>query len=503
MRYHAAMDDRSNDDKAPNTRPKGSSRTLGIELGGEKMRYEATADWLVLRKEDKPLAEMFYVHYRLVEPKHEGRPITFVFNGGPGAASAYLHVGALGPKRVTFNADGTLPKPPVRLVDNAESWLAFTDLVFIDPIGTGFSRVIEEPETKAADKPAEPKPQDKDRDFYTVNRDLESLGELITKFLSKTHSWTRPVFIAGESYGGFRVAKLARRLQQGFGVGLSGAILISPALEIGLLNGSDYDVLQWTDVFPSMALAALHHGRSRAIEAGTSLEAARARVEAFASSELASLLIRGESIPAPEYQATCARTAAFLGVSEAFVADRGGRISRDAFVRELLRADKKICGLYDAATTAIDPFPDRESFQGADPTLYAVERAFTAGINSQIREGLGLETEREYRLLNFDANAKWKLDGRGHDFELQVGATDDLRYGMALNPHMRVFITHGLYDLVTPYHASDRIGHLMRLQPSQRDNLVLKHYQGGHMFYVWEASRRAFHHDMATFFTSV
>ncbi len=498
------MDDKSKDTTSPATPPKGSSRELELQVGGEHLRYQASTDWLVLRKNDKPLAEMFYVHYSLLGAVRDDRPITFVFNGGPGAASAYLHVGALGPKRVSFNADGSLPKPPARLVDNTESWLAFTDLVFIDPIGTGFSRVIEDLE-KGKDKPADsavgPKEENGDKDFYKLSRDLESIGELITKFLSKFHSWSRPVFIAGESYGGFRVAKLARSLQQGFGVGLSGAILISPALEIGLLDGSDYDVLQWVDVFPSMALAALHHGRSRALSKGAALDAARAQVEAFASTELVSLLVRGESIPEAEYRATCSKAAAFLGVSEQFVFDRGGRVSRDAFVRELLRTERKVCGLYDASAVAIDPFPDREAFQGADPTLYAVERAFTSGINSHLREGLGLETERDYRLLNFEVNQTWKLDGRKHAFELQVGATDDLRYGMALNPHMRVFITHGLYDLVTPYYSAERQSKLMRLQPSQREKLVMKHYQGGHMFYVWEQSRLAFHKDMSRFFT--
>jgi len=496
--------------------PKGSSRELTIALGGVERRYGATADWIVLRKDDEPLAEMFFVHYQAQDDagKAGNRPVTFVFNGGPGAASAYLHVGALGPKRVLFEPDGTLPKPPARLVDNFESWLAFTDLVFIDPIGTGFSRVIDDgkndrkkdaPAPPAADRDKDgPKDKEKDdakdKDFYTLTRDLESLGELITRFLSKNHLWSRPVFIAGESYGGFRVAKLARSLQQGFGVGLSGAILISPALEIHMLDGTDYDVLQWVDVFPSMALAAVHHRRSRAIAPGTPIAEARAAAERFASHQLASLLVRGEALPESEHRAVCAAAADFLGVPERFVVDRAGRITREAFVRELFRDERKVCGMYDASTVAIDPFPDRETFQGADPTLFAVERAFTAGINAHVRDGLGLETERDYRLLNLEVNETWKLDGRRHAFELRVGATDDLRYGMALNPHMRVYVTHGLYDLVTPYYSAERLSKHMRLQASQTDKLVLRNYVGGHMFYTWEASRRAFRDDIAAFY---
>ena len=484
--------------KPEHTPPKGSSRELAMTLGGVEHRYQATADWTLLRKNDKPLAEMFTVHYRLLGAVSK-RPITFVFNGGPGAASAYLHVGALGPKRVVFEADGSLPKPPARLADNLESWLEFTDLVFIDPIGTGFSRVIEEPEPKDGAKEGA---KEGDKDFYKLSRDLESLGELITRFLSKHHLWSHPVFIAGESYGGFRVAKLVRSLQQGFGVGLSGAVLISPALEIHLLDGSDYDVLQWVDVFPSMALSALHHKRLRAIVAGTPIDEARAQIEAFAAGDLAGALVRGELMPEAERKRVFARAADLLGVSEAFVAKRGGRVSREHFVRELLRERHEVCGLYDASFVAIDPFPDRDSFQGADPTLFSVERAFTGGINTQLREVLGLETERDYRLLSFDVNESWKLDGRKHSFELQVGATDDLRYGMALNPHMRVFVTHGLYDLVTPYFSAERTTKNMRLQPTQAANLITRHYRGGHMFYTWEASRRAFRDDMRAFFAS-
>jgi carboxypeptidase C (cathepsin A) len=478
---------------------KGSSRELTAACG----RYQATADWLVLRKQEKPVAEIFYVHYRLLDAAAD-RPLTFVFNGGPGAASAYLHVGALGPRRVVFNADGSQPRPPARLTDNAETWLAFTDLVFVDPVGTGFSRRVDEPEAKdakGAEKPGEGD-KDKEKEFYKLNRDLDALGEMITKFLSRFQHWSRPIFIAGESYGGFRVAKLARRLQQGFGVGLSGAILISPALEMHLLEGSDYDVLTWIDAFPSMALAALHHGRSRALARGMDLGAARAAAEAFATGDLTKLLVRGAALGAGEQAEICARAAALLGVSDRFVADRGGRISRAAFVRELFRDEGKICGLYDASTVAVDPFPDRESFQGADPTLFAIERAFTGAINTQVREVIGLETERDYHLLNLEVNAIWGLDDRKHAFELQVGATDDLRYGMALNPHMRVFLTHGLYDLVTPYFAADRLVSLMRLQPAQLENLVVQHYHGGHMFYLWEESRRRFSTDIAAFYRS-
>ncbi|HEY9749175.1 MAG TPA: hypothetical protein V6C63_10885, partial [Allocoleopsis sp.] len=217
-----------------------------LTLSDRQIRYTASAEWQTLFDQEKPVAEMFHVAYLAETDEAIPRPLTFVFNGGPGAASAYLHMGALGPERICFDVNGGLPKPPVRLVDNLETWLSFTDLVFIDPIGTGFSRslpVDKEKQDKSSE-PASSKEADKPKEveFWEVERDLKALGEFIQRFLSRRKRWLSPICIAGESYGGFRVAKLARKLQQEFGIGLSGAILISPALEFSLLGGHDYDL---------------------------------------------------------------------------------------------------------------------------------------------------------------------------------------------------------------------------------------------------------------------
>jgi carboxypeptidase C (cathepsin A) len=386
-------------------------------------------------------------------------------------------------------------------VDNQESWLTFTDLVFIDPVGTGFSRALDKTEkTGKESKDAEPEKNADNKEFYGLNRDLDSLCEFISKFLSKHRLWSRPIFIVGESYGGFRVAKLARKLQESYGVGLNGAILISPALELNLLNGSDYDVLSWTDAFPSLALAAAHHGKSRAFPLDTPVETVRAAAEAFATREMLVLLAQGEQMEASERASIAARMADFLGLDPKFLAQKAGRLGITAFVRELLREDRRVCGLYDATATSVDPFPDRDQHEGGDPTLFAIERVFTSGINIQLRENLRLETDRDYRLLNLEVNSSWKIDDPKHFFEAQIGATDDLRYGMALNPHMKVFLCHGLYDLVTPYFASERISRLLKLHPSQRDSLITHYFSGGHMFYTWESSRQEFHQAMESFF---
>ena len=468
--------------------PKGAVSEHRLRLGATELGYRAVAEWLLLRKRDKPIGEMFSVYYAA---DGDERPVTFVFNGGPGASSAYLHVGALGPKRVEFTKEGDLLPPPVRLADNAESWLAFTDLVFVDPIGTGFSRTIDAPPTKLDDAKAEKDAKQND-EFFKVNRDLDALGEFISKFLSKHKLWSRPVFIAGESYGGYRVARLARKLQENHGVGLNGAIMISPALEFGGLTGSDYDSLLWTGLLPTFAASALYHGRSRAFASGASLEGALAEAEKFAVGDYARYLAAGDAMPAPERRAILERAAALMGLSYDYVERKAGRISYYDFRREFLRDERKIVGLYDAAITAVDPFPDRDTFQGADPTASSIERVFASGVNAHLRQTLNVETDRDYHLIAFDVFNGWKDDPAKHPFDSPSGATDDLRYGFALNPHMKAMISHGIYDMVTPYFASNRLVDHMKLTPEQRANLTIRHFRGGHMFYAWEKSRQEF-----------
>jgi carboxypeptidase C (cathepsin A) len=477
--------------------PKGKTTQHKLGSGEAKLEYEASADWIVLTKKDKPRAEMFHVAYVKKGESSSDRPLTFVFNGGPGASSAYLHVGALGPRRVFFNEDGTPQKPPARLVDNGESWLAFTDLVFVDPIGTGFSRTIDE-QGQPVKPDSEKKADEPNKEYYRLKRDLESLGEFIQKFLSRNKRWDSPVFIAGESYGGFRVGKLARLLQEGYGVGLNGAILISPALEWALLAPSDYDVLHWTDTFPTMALAAHHHGKGRV--PCESFDELKQKAETFATTELTTYLVQGERYPDDKRRAVLDKVADFLGLEQTFVDRFNGRVPMERFCRELLKDSREICGFYDATVKAVDPFPDRDTHQAPDPTLFAIERVFSGGINTQIRQKLKLDTDRDYMLLSMDVNSAWQVDTQTHAFELQVGATDDLRYAMALNPYLKVFITHGLYDMVTPYFSSDRLIDHMKLTDAQKENLTVEHYKGGHMFYAWETSRIAFTRSIRAFY---
>ena len=453
---------------------------------GSALEYRVEAGWTVLRDGETPTAEVFSTSY-LVEGD-DPRPVTFVFNGGPGAASAYLHVGVAGPLTVEFGPDGQLPAPPARVSENPDSWIAFTDLVFVDPVGTGFSRVL----------PSEDDEDDEDGRYYEEAEDLAAIGQFISRWLTAHRRWDAEVFVAGESYGGYRVGRLARKLQEDIGVGLVGIVLISPALEIEALSVSDYNVTSWVDRLPSMALAAVHHGRSRIDGDEAAVEAAAL---AFAQGDYARLLLAGAGMPADDRDAVLARLADLLGLDEALVRRHRGRVPMQVFARELLRDERRLLGLYDATVTTVDPFPDRDPSPGPDPTLAGIEHVFATGVNHVLRDVVGVETERQYVLLSLDVNTAWRRAAGTHAFSSMTGASDDLRYGLALNPHLRALVVHGRHDLVTPWAASRRLRDLLHLDEDTAARVTDAVYDGGHMFYTRVGSRASFTADVARLVT--
>jgi carboxypeptidase C (cathepsin A) len=245
-------------------------------------------------------------------------------------------------------------------------------------------------------------------------------------------------------------------------------------------------VLRYVDTFCPMALAAAFHGRSRVFAAGASIEAMRQEIESFAATVLAPTLIRRGRASDEVY----ARAADFLGLSREYVARAQGRVTLEGFARELLRDEQRVVGMYDATITGVDPYPNREAHQAPDPTLWGMSRIFAGGINHWLRAEVGVTSDRLYELLSLEVNTAWKRDDQKHAFDLTVGSTDDLRYAMALNPHMKVLVAHGVYDLVTPYFTSQRLAEHMRLLPEQQQNLFVRQFGGGHMFYTWGRSRR-------------
>jgi len=469
---------------APATPRKSYEHGKKLPLPRGHLDYVVKAGWLALRSgsDEKERAEVFFTYYRVDGAR---RPLTFVFNGGPGAASAFLHLGAIGPRRVAIADDGTTPAPPASLTDNHESWLPFTDLVFVDPVGTGLSRTIgSSDETDAKKKSDEP-----DTHYWNVDADLDSLATFFEVFLSAESRWGAPIYIAGESYGGYRAARLIRRAPQSSGVGISGAFLISPALEWDFLVGGTYDVLYHALLVPTMAAAAHAHG-----VAGTGASAAdhRKAAERFALSDLlaaqASCTFQGGALES----AVAERLSSFIGLSPALCRRRGGRIDLATFARELLRERGQVIGLYDAAMTTEDPLPNEAAFAGIDPTLGGINHLYTTAANAHLRNDLGVDDPRRYHLINMTVNEKWSFEDRSHEFHLlPAGAMKDLAIGMSSSPDTKVAITHGYYDLVTPYFVSDYLVGLLAGQSPAARRVRLQHFDGGHMFYARAASRAA------------
>jgi carboxypeptidase C (cathepsin A) len=477
--------------------------------GKRSHRVRAQAQWLVVREQGVPTAEVFCVSYQLEEKaqggrEREQRPVTFLFNGGPGAASAFLHLGTAGPRRVAFGATGEVLPPPAKLEDNRESWLAFTDLVFVDPVGTGLSRTVAVSRLEQAGVPLEGEPeklakQSKDapeagKPFFKVKRDIDVLCEVVGQWLSEHNRWGSAVSIAGESYGGFRVGKLARALPER-GIGLSGAVMVSPAIDFLTLIGGDYEPMSWINTLPTMARAARHHGVARGRYKGMDPDALGAAAVDFAELRLAPVLLRGERASVKERADVLGELADMTGLSAELVERFNGRVSIGAFARELLRGRGLICGLYDASLTGHNVFPDREGSPNPDPTLAGIMAVFNVGVNAVLRGELGLQTQREYMLFSEEAWKGWADDRMSGYWHRQLECADDLRYGLGMNPALKLLITHGHFDLVTTYHSSAQSVALMRLPPALRANVTLKNYDGGHMFYTWQASHKALFGD--------
>ena len=398
------------------------------------------------------------------------RAVTFAINGGPGASSAWLNLGAIGPWRVPFS-NPIIPSATPTPVDNAETWLDQTDLVFIDPPGTGFSRVT------ASD--------DARRHFYSVEGDIDTLAAVIRRWLEAHGRLLSPKYIVGESYGGFRGPKLARALLDQQGVGIKGLFLISPVLDF---NGRDapWNPLRYVSTLPSMA-AAYRHAASRADVAD---------VEAYATGEFLADLLRGEGDREADARLET-RVAALTGLDLALVHQRLGRINLSTFLRG--NPQQRVYSPYDATISAADPFPAAANDNSPDPILDGMRGPLTSAALFVFRHWLDWQPEgapnRQYELLNEQVAHDWDYGRR----MTRPEAYSDLRQYLALDPTSRVVVAHGLTDLVTPYFA-DAL--LLRQTPDYNDahQVKLAVYPGGHMFYSRDDSRAALHRDAVTFF---
>jgi carboxypeptidase C (cathepsin A) len=451
--------------------PPSQTTDHSIDLHGRKLLYQARAGVLSLPDGDGAVAaEVFYVAYsvRSEPPSGEShRPITFVFNGGPGAASAFLHLGALGPRIVETSANGLLHPASHGLVDNPDTWLDLTDLVFVDPVGTGYSREAAGHQTQS---------------FWSVRQDTASMAAFIRLYLAEAGRGGSPVFLVGESYGGFRVALLARTLQQDRGLRPAGIVLISPALEFMLVRPDEFDLLHLALELPSLAAVRLHHEGI----AGPAFQQRLSEVERFALGDylvaLTGGLEQGGSLASE-------RVAEFTGLPLELVRRRFARISTRLFAKEFARARQNVLSLYDGTVEATDVAPNRAQLAGPDPVLDRSVPLLTSAFVAYVGDELNFHASMSYRLLNGDASRQWDY-GTGPSRQGYAGAMDDLQRARAATPGMRVLIVNGYTDLVTPYMTSRYLVGQVRPIPGATP-VRLDVLDGGHMMYFRPDSRHA------------
>lgn len=463
-------------DKPSSLPPKAVTTRHLLRIGGKELAYTAVAGTLPLANDaGEPEAEIFYVAYsadRAAQAKR--RPVLFMFNGGPGAAAVWLHLGAVGPKKVEMLPDGGMPKPPFRLVDNPYSWLDQADLVFVDPVGTGYSR---------------PAKADQLKNFTAVKGDIESLGKFIRLYLTRNQLWDAPVFLAGESYGTFRCAGLSDYLLD-HGVALNGLILVSSILNLQTASFDNGNDLPYSLFLPSYTATAWYHHKL-APDLQADLERTLAAAEQWAATGYQRALFQGDRLPAEERRATVEQLARFTGLSAAFIENRNLRVDSHAFVRELLRDRRQMVGYMDSRFTAPDLDPGSGGF---DPTVATIRPPFTAMINSYLREELGYKSDLEYFTLG-GGIGRWDWESKGS----YPDTSDNLRNAFAKNPYMKVLVASGVFDLATPHFATDYTLAHLGLSPALRKNVTVHRYRSGHMMYLESASLAQIKKDLTEF----
>lgn len=451
-----AADARKSDAELPPF-PADASVRQSMRLNGRVLNYTAKVGSLPVRDaKGKKIGEVVYTAYILDGPRDPNRPVTFAFNGGPGAASVYLNLGAIGPKRVQFGAQGDAPSDSAVLQDNPFTWLDFTDMVFIDPVGTGFSRSLVGPEESK-------------KAFFGVKQDIEYLSRIVYDWLLKNERMTSPKYITGESYGGFRGPRLTHYLQTELGVGINGVVLVSPFFDGTSWAGGDFSPIPWAMTLPSMA-AANYERQGKPLNEGQMAE-----VETYVRGEFLTDFMKGRSDQAALDRMT-AKVSAYTGLDPRIVRQMGGRIDSRAFLRELYRADGRIGSWYDSNVTAYDPYPWAPNQRSGDPILDALIAPTTSAMVDFTTRVVGWKVDARYEALSSSVNEAW-------EGELQsIEAVSALRKALANDPKMKVLIVHGYNDLSCPYFVSKTV--VDQLPPMGNPGRVqLRAYPGGHMFY--------------------
>jgi carboxypeptidase C (cathepsin A) len=469
----------------PAPEPASSTTRHEVTIDGQTVKYTATTGWLIMKDDkDKPIARFGYTAYTRDGIKDLGRrPIMFAYNGGPGSSSIWLHMGILGPRRVVVNDQGYAPPPPSERVANAYSILDVTDIVMIDPIGTGFSKPLGDA---------------KGADFWGVDQDIKSVGQFIKRYVSDNGRWGSPKYLLGESYGGLRSAGLAYYLQSTLGMDLNGVVLVSPFLNAG--SGIDGDEIDLPHVLylPTFAATAWYHGAIANKPA--SLQAYLDEVERFAYAEYAPALMQGYVLPEAQKKAIAAKLAAYTGTSADYWEKADLRVSHQQFLQELKRDQRMIAGRIDSRFVgpSVNPLGEMMDY---DPFFPAVGPAYTAAFLDYLHSDLKFGKDEDYVVSAFGIEWDWKhkRPGQGGWMSPLPNTVPDLAMAMTHNPGLSVLVLQGYYDLATPYLATKNdVAHL-DIPPEARKRVDIQYYDAGHMMYLHEPSMRKFREDVAGF----
>lgn len=460
-----------------------SETTNSVTINGVSVKYNATAGTLVIKDEEgKAHVSFFFVAYTRVDATNAGeRPVTFSFNGGPGSSSVWLHLGVLGPRRVFLKEDGSLPPPPFHLIDNNYSLLDESDLVFIDPVSTGFTRAV---------------PGEDARKYHGVDQDLQSVGDFIRLYTTRYKRWESPKFLIGESYGTTRAAGLSGYLEDRFGLYLNGIALVSSVLDFSTVSFNAGNDLPFILYLPTETAVAWFHKK---LPPDLQVDRKKALMESeqYALGDYSRALMQGAALSAPDRQRVVKEVARLTGLSEDYVDRANLRIRASRYFKELLRQERLTIGRYDARLTGTDLDAAGESAE-YDPSFTSVLGPFTATLNDFVRRELKFESDLPYEVLTGKVQPWDFNDARNHYLDV----AETLRRTMTHNPYLKVFVANGYYDMATPYLATRYTFDHMGLPPNLRTNVSMGYYEAGHMMYVNQPSLAALKHDLAAFIRS-
>jgi len=450
-----------------------------IRVGSRTLRYTVTTGVMPLKSAaGETEARLFFMAYTLDGVGDTSRrPLMFSFNGGPGSSSVWLHLGALGPRRVQMMPDGAMPPPPFQLVDNEQTWLDFTDLVFIDPVGTGYSRA------------ARP---DLAQRYFGLQGDIQSVGEFIRLYLVKNGRWTSPLFLVGESYGTTRAAGLSGYLIEK-GIAFNGVMLVSTVMNFQTSRFARGNDLPYVLFLPTYAAIAHYHKRLPPETQGMELRRFLEEVERWAANEYTVALAKGDRLTPSERQEVIDRLNRYTGLSKTFIDNSDLRIEIQRFDKELLRDQRRTVGRLDGRFKGLDASNASET-PDFDPSMAAIRPPYTAAFNQYVRSELNFRSDLEYYILG-GGIGRWDF---GSD-NAYADVSEALRSAFAKNPYMRLFVASGYYDLATPYFAADYTLRHMALDPSLRPNVTTTFYEAGHMMYIDQTSLAQLKRDAAAF----